>query len=83
MTSSHSNATSGRETLHIRPETALHQLQGICTAHKKAKSRPAELARAAAAICPRTKCEKLVVMPQLGHGTPKKVRNVHGGRPSC
>ena len=45
--------------------------------------KPEVLTRAEAAQFPLTKCEKLVVIPQVGHGVLVNERMEQGGKPSC
>ncbi len=73
----------GCAILHRRPFQILIQHQGICAAKSAPSNGPRGCARMAERISPRTRCEKLVVKPQLGHGIPKTTRKVHGGRPNA
>ncbi len=71
------------DTNQYRPFIAVANAHGICTAQHPANNKPAMFAWPACPILPRIKWEKLVVIPQLGQGTPQTIRTVHGGKPIC
>lgn len=50
---------------------------------KQASRNPDGLTEKLAANSPREKSAQEVVMPQLGHGIPKRTRIEQGGRPNC
>lgn len=70
---------NGSSINHRQPRAALHNDQGIIRTQSIASNSPAGLARAAATNSPRTKWEKLVVIPQPGHGRENIKRIWHSG----